>query len=99
MVDAVTGEEGHHLAWADVRSLQGVAGHHNRVQAEVVDLGVASSGVAAADPVLGVGVVLLQGGVETLDQGPEGKLGDGWPDLGDPLGLAHPALNRSFRRL
>ena len=101
MVHAVTGEEEeHHLALVDVRNLQGVVDRRKQVQAEVVGRAVASS-VEAVDVVLvlGAGAALLQDGTDALDQGPVGKLEDGWLDLGDPRDLVRLALNRSFRQL
>lgn len=99
MVDAVTDEEDHHLASADVHNLQGVVGRRNQVQVEVVDRGVASSVVVDVVLVLGVGVAPLQDGTEALDQDLVEKLEGGLLDLGGPLDLAHLALDRSFRRL
>jgi len=101
VVHAVTGEEEeHHLALVDVRNLQGVVDRRKQVQAEVVGRAVASS-VEAVDVVLvlGAGAALLQDGTDALDQGPVGKLEDGWLDLGDPRDLVRLALNRSFRQL
>ena len=92
------GGEDHHLALVDVHNLQGAAGRI-QVQAEAVDRGVASSVVVDVVPVLGEGVAPLQDGAETLDQGPAGKLEDGWLGWGDPLDLARPELGRSSRRL
>ena len=94
------GEEDHHLALVGVRNLQGVVDHHIQVQAEVVDRVVASSAVVVVvDPVLGVGVALLQDVAEALDQGLVGKLEDGWLGWGVPRDLAHLALDHSFRQL
>ena len=101
VVGAVMDEGGrHHLASADVHSLQGAVGRQNPVQAEVVGLGVASSAVAVdVVPVLGAEVAPLQDGSEASDQGLVRKLEGGWLDLGGPWDLVHLMLGRSSRQL
>jgi hypothetical protein len=101
VVDAVMDEGAyHHLASAYVHNLLGAVGHQNSVQAGVVVLKVASSAVVAdVVPVLGVEVVPLQDGSETLGQGLVGRLEGGWPYLEGPWDLAHLALGRSSRQL
>ena len=99
MVDAVTDGGDHHLASVDVHNLQGAVGRRNQVQVEAVDRAVASSVVVDVVPVLGVGVAPLQDGTEASDQDLVGKLEGGLLDLGDSWGLAHLALDHSFRQL
>jgi len=94
----VTDEEDH-LASVGVHNLQEVEGHHNQVQAEVVDQAVASF-VVVVDValVLGVGVDPLQDGTEASDRDPLGKLEGDLLDSGGPWDLTL-ALGHSFRQL
>lgn len=91
----VAGAEARHPALAGGRNLQGEVGRCNQVQAEVADQALALSVVVELVLVLGVGVTLHQGGVETSDRGLARIPEDGF---GGPWGLVL-GLDRSSRLL